>query len=50
MLCNRCLPWLNDEEGLALVKLGVSSGSAVLEPMRHDARVLVKHGNERVMS
>jgi hypothetical protein len=28
----------------------ISSGSAALEPMRHDARVLAKDGKESIMS
>jgi hypothetical protein len=32
-----CLLWSRLEEGLASMKLGVSSRSMALEPMRHDA-------------
>jgi hypothetical protein len=40
------LPWLKEGERLASVKLGVPLNSAVLEPMRYDARVLRKEAKE----
>jgi hypothetical protein len=36
-----CSPWSKEGERLVLAKLGVPSKSAVLEPMRYDARVLM---------
>jgi hypothetical protein len=42
-----CLPWSRLEEGLALVKLGVSSWSTTLEPTRHDAWTLLKDANSK---
>jgi hypothetical protein len=44
----RRLSWTKEEEGLASVKLGVSSGLMELEPMWHDAWVLTEEQGKRI--